>query len=491
MQFVAFDLGASSGKLLLGKLTDERLVTERIHEFKKFVMPVNGHLYIDILRIHNELMTGLKKAVKLGGRDVKSIGLDTFSNDYGFIDKNGKLLGPVHYYRDSRTEGVLKEIYKKICNAELHQRTGNQNSRFNTLVQLYSMILDDERYVMEMASNMLFLPDLLNFFLTGIRINEYTLSSISGFYNYREKAWDGHILDTLGIPRHLFTNTVPPCTRLGQVNRWVKDELNTDDLTATVVAQHDTASAVLGVPNTTDNFAYISSGTWSLIGTETNHIIATEETLKYNIANEGGVHGRNRLLKNVMGLWLIQQCKAYFDSQGMIYSFEDLVEMSKNEEEFRSIIDPDDERFFEPGNMPIKIQQVCRETNQPIPETVSQLARCIQESLALKYRYAIEKLEGIVGHKIPVIHVVGGGSNNGLLCQFTANSTGKITYAGPSDATAMGNILSQMMAFGYIDNVIQARELLKRSTKVQEYVPNDTAKWDAKYQEFVDIFKMD
>jgi rhamnulokinase len=489
LKLLAFDYGASSGRAILGSFDGEKLTLEEIHRYSNDPVNINGILHWDILRLFHEMKQGILKSKNLGNKDIAGIGTDTWGVDYGLLGNNGELLGnPVHY-RDSRTEGMIDKACKKIQHREIYDLTGIAFQKFNTLYQLLSM-KEFDQYILEKTKTMLFTPDLLNYFLTGIKNTEYTIASTSQMLEAKTRTWAYEMLEKLGIPCNIFTGIIEPGTIVGKISGIIKEELNTGDIPVIAVAQHDTASAVVAVPSSGGTYAYLSSGTWSLLGVELSKPIINDTTYNLNYTNEGGFNKTTRLLKNIMGLWIFQECKREWDKEGEKMTYDELEDNAEEADEFVSFIDPDDDIFYTPGNMPEKIIEYCKKTGQTVPKGKSGIVRCIMESLALKYRMSLEGLEKITGERIPILHIVGGGCRSKILSQFTASSIGRPVKAGPVEATATGNLCVQLIALNEASDTGEVREIIKRSFPVEEYLPKETEKWDNAYERFKKIIKI-
>lgn len=485
---LAFDYGASSGRAVMGSFDGETLKLEEIHRFPNDPVLINGSFYWDTLRLFHELKQGILKCMNGGNKDIAGIGIDTWGVDYGLLDKSGELLGIPHHYRDNRTEGMIEEADKLVPKREIYEITGIQFAVFNTLFQLLSMKLSGSP-ALEKAETMLFTPDLLNYFLTGEKVTEYTIASTSQMLDAKTRTWACDMLKRMGIPQKMLTNIVNPGTIIGNLSEHVCNELGINSVPVIAVAEHDTGSAVMSVPAVEGKYAYLSSGTWSLLGVESDTPVINDTTYELNYTNEGGFNNTIRLLKNIMGLWIHQECKRAWEKEGEKLSFNDLEQMARQAEPFRSFIDVDNSMFYSPGNMPKKIMEFCRLTGQPVPETKGQVVRCVMESLAMRYRTAISKLEQIVGYTIPVLHVVGGGSKDKLLSQFTANAIGRPVITGPVEATAVGNIVCQLIALGEISDISQARAIIKKSFDMNEFDPVDVSQWDEAYLKYEKMMK--
>ncbi len=483
-QVLAIDLGASSGRGILARLENGKFCLEEIHRFPNNGTYVNGTLYWDILYLYDQIKQAMQKAAAKGGFD--SMGIDTWGVDYGLIDEDGALVcNPVHY-RDTRTQEILEDVYHVIGQSELYARTGIQLLDFNTIFQLYYHA-HKRAGQMERAQKCLLIPDLLNYFLTGRACNEYTAASTTQLLNPHTRQWDVELMEKLGIPTRLFGEIVQPGQTIGTVSKAVCEELCIPPADVVAVGSHDTASAVVSVPGESSDFAYISCGTWSLFGTELACPLITDAGRISSYTNEGGVGGTIRYLSNIMGLWLIQESRRAWLRQGQTLSFNDLEQAARTSEPFACFIDPDAPEFATPGNLPERIAAFCARTGQSVPQSVGETVRCIYESLALKYRYALKNLEHITKKAFDCIHIVGGGTKDPFLCQLTASSCNVRVAAGPVEATALGNIAVQLMAAGEIADVKDARHIIRNSFDIKEYQPQSPADWDAAYERFLKL----
>ena len=487
MKQIAFDLGASSGKVMLGEFDGTCLTTEVIHRFPNRQICVSDHLYWNFLGIYQNLTEGIRKGCAAAGGTPVSIGIDAYCNDFGLIGRNGDLITQVRCYRDLRMARNEAEIYRIMSRRELHFQNGNQNALFNTLIQLAAMRLEGDGFLLDQCETLLHIPDLLTYFLTGQRHSEYTLASVSQMFRWETSDWNPEILSRFEIPAKLLAPIIMPGTVAGEMTKATAEEIGVPRMKVTAVGGHDTASAVAAIPTNEPHAAYISSGTWSLMGVEIPKPIINEQTYRYNIAIEGGVGGRYRMLKNVMGLWLIQECRLKYRKMGMEYEFAELVDLARREKPFVSLIDPDDEAFYMPGDMLRKIRDYCTGTGQPAPETPGQFIRVIEDSLALKYRWVMETLEKILGYRIKSIYILGGGGKDTLLNQLTANACGRTVYVGPQEAALTGNFLMQLKAAGAIGNLEQGREVIARSTQIGVYEPQEQRAWDEAYEYFLTL----
>ncbi len=486
LKVLAFDYGASSGRAILGSFDGKTLSLSEVHRFSNDPVMVRGSFYWDILRLFHEMKQGILRCAQSGHKDLAGIGTDTWGVDFGLLGPSGELLGnPVHY-RDARTDGMIEEAAKVVPRREIYELTGIQFLKFNTIYQLLAMKLENSP-ILEKASTLLFIPDLLNYFLTGEKASERTIVSTSQMYDPRTGSWSEELLDRLGIPTHILTGITETCSVIGKLSGDISEELNIGGVPVIAVAEHDTGSAVVAVPAEKEDYAYLSSGTWSLLGVESPVPIINDTTYRLNYTNEGGIQNTTRLLKNIMGLWIYQECKRSWDRLGEALSYDELEVAAEKAGPFKAFIDPDEEAFGSPGRMPEKVQDYCRRTGQPVPGDKAEIVRCIMESLALKYRMVLEGLEDIVGRRLSVIHIVGGGSRNTMLCQFTANATGRPVVAGPVEATAIGNVAAQLIALGEVSDLKEARAVVRNSFPTREYLPGDLDLWDEQYERFKKI----
>lgn len=487
-KFLALDLGAESGRAVVGHFDGASLQLEEIHRFPNGPVLVNGHLYWDALRLLTELKAGIRLAAQKCGADLVSLGLDTWGVDYGLLDEQDNLLGNPYHYRDSRTDGMLDQVFEVVPREEVFEQTGIQFMQLNTLYQLYAMRRQGSP-LLDMARTLLTMPDLFSFWLTGRKVSEFSIATTTQFYDPRARTWAVDLLRRLGLPTSILAEIVPPGTVLGDLLPEVADELVIDPIPVIAPACHDTGSAVAAVPAQERDYAYISSGTWSLMGVEVNEPVITPQSLEYNFTNEGGVCDTFRLLKNIMGLWLVQECRREWAREGVRYDYAMLTEMAAAAPAFGPIVDVDDHRFLSPGDMPNKIRQFCLETGQEVPESKGEVLRCALESLALRYRWVLERLEEMMGRTINVVHIIGGGMQNELLCQFGADAMRRPVIAGPIEATAMGNILMQALALGHIGSLEEGRAVVRRSFQVRTYEPVDAGPWEEAYDRYLRLLE--
>lgn len=481
---LAFDFGASSGRAIIGCFDGDKITLEEVHRFSNDPVSVGGTVYWDVLRLFYEIKQGIIKAKIAGGFD--SIGIDTWGVDFGLIDSEGKLMeNPVHY-RDARTVGLVDEAFKTMPKEKLYGITGIQFMELNTLFQLISL-KKYRPWMLERADKMLFMPDLFGYMLTGKMCAEYSIASTSQLIDLDKRTWSKEILDAFGIKESVFAPLVQPGTVLGELSKEVCEECGVDPVPVISVCGHDTQSAITSVPCEDGDFAFLSSGTWSLFGTELDKPIVNETSMNINITNEGGFDGSTGFLKNIIGLWLIQESRRQWKREGKEYSYADLEKLALAAEPFKCFIDPDAPEFVPNGNIPERVREFCRKTGQYVPETVGEIMRCIYESLAMKYRLTFEKLRECTERDYPVIHVIGGGTKDGLLCQMTANSCDRTVKAGPIEATVMGNVAVQLMSDGSVKNIGQARKIVADSSELKTFEPKDTDKWAGAYEDFLKV----
>lgn len=483
LKMLAVDLGATSGRGIIGSFDGKKLTLEENHRFDDNSSYLAGTLHWNIADIYENIKTAIRKSPS----DIRSIGIDTWGVDYGLIGRDGRLLGLPINYRDARTDGMIDYTDRLIPRSELYGTTGIQLMNFNTVYQLLSELRTDPK-AFDSARKLLMIPDLLNYLLTGEELNEYTNATTGALVDARTRDWAKDMLTRLGIPTHILGDLVAPGSTVGSLRPDVLREVGDISAKVVTVASHDTASAIVSVPADGEDFVYISSGTWSLMGTELKSPVISPETLKYSFTNEGGAEGRICFLTNIMGLWIHTECRRDFAKQdGYKTSYDELSELAAKSRPMRSIIAPNDVIFTPPGNMTGRIADYCRRTGQPVPETKGEFVRCVFDSLALCYRDTLRKIEELTGKKTPFINVVGGGSKETLLCQYTADACGIPVYAGPSEATAIGNLAVQAIAAGEIRDIAQAREVVRASFDVTEYVPStaDRAVWDAGYERYL------
>lgn len=483
---VAVDLGASSGRLVGGVFDGERLSLEDIHRFENGPVRASNRMYWDVLGLWREIQTGMGKANSNFGDQVQSIGVDTWGVDFGLLGKDGLLLANPFHYRDSHTEGIFERAFSIVSREDIFASSGLQFMPFNSLFQLLAMKQANSS-ALEAADSLLMMPDLFHWLMTGIRSNEQTNASTTQFLNPETGDWANDLLERFDLPTNLLGEISLPGTVLGEVSAEVAADTGMNGTKVVLPGTHDTASAVMAVPAepaVNPNWCYISSGTWSLMGIEVARPIVTDRCRALNFTNEGGVGGTIRLLKNIGGLWLIQECRRIWQKEGKSFSFQELVQAAENARPLVSFIDPDHSDFMAPDHMPRAIASYCERTGQTAPNDVGAVIRCALESLALRYRSVLESLEELGGTSIETIHIVGGGTQNELLNQMAADACGREVIAGPVEATAIGNALMQLIALGQIDSIPSAREIVRNSFPVKRYQPSAEAAWDGAYEQF-------
>ncbi len=481
---LAFDFGASSGRAVLGRFDGKKLTLDELHRFSNDPVKLGDTLYWDVLRLFHEIKQALLKAKAVCTPD--SIGIDTWGVDFGLLDADGHLLeNPVHY-RDTRTAGIFDRAFSRLSKEELYRTTGNQLMEINTVFQL-SALCETRPALLEQAQTLLFMPDLFSFMLTGEKHTEYSIASTSQLLDAQTRTWSPAVLESFGIPRTLFPEIVPTATPIGTLRADLCEELGISASRVIAVAGHDTQCAQASVPANETDFLFLSCGTWSLLGTELDAPLINAQTAACNITNEGGYGGKASFLKNIIGLWLVQETRRQWQKEGESLSFAEMEKLALAAPAFQSFIDPDDARFVPAGNIPKRIQEYCRKTAQKVPETKGEILRCIYDSLAMKYRYAIAQIEQCTGKRYDTLHIVGGGVKDALLCRLTADVCGKTVVAGPVEATVYGNLILQLLATGEIGTLEEAREIVRRSDSVQTYLPNAQTNTEAAYKTFLEV----
>lgn len=483
--FFALDLGATSGRSILGTLNNGKLKLSEISRFPNKIIRIHGKYYWDIFALYEALKAGLSKVAKNTGIDA--IGIDTWGVDFVYLGEDGRILGLPRSYRDPYTNGMPEAYFNLISREKVYQATGIQIMNFNSLFQLYAA-KKEHSSVLNAAKSILFIPDALTYLLTGKKVCEYTIASTSQLLNPRTKDFEPALFEAMGMSPAIMQPLVMPGNVIGTTTSDIQKECGLkDSIPVIAVAGHDTASAVASVPAENNRFAYISSGTWSLMGIEVEEPIITEKSYNMNFTNEGGVDGTTRFLKNITGMWILEQCRKEWETEGQLFTYEEIVSMSDSAKPFRSFIDPDDASFANPESMTKAVAEFCEKTNQKIPESRAEYIRCIFESLALKYNYVLNCLQEMAPFVIEKLHVIGGGSQNKLLNQMTANSIRLPVIAGPSEATAIGNIMLQAKGIGAINTLQEIRTVIRNSFPTETYLPEDTALWENAYQQFKKI----
>jgi len=483
--FLAFDLGASSGRAMLGSLSGGKLTLSEIHRFENRMVEIDNHFYWNIFSIFEELKTGLNKCIHEFGIQPDSIAVDTWGVDFAFLDKDGMIASLPFAYRDHRTDDAMEELFRIIPKEELYAMTGIQLMQFNSIFQLFVNHRDHTPQY-EIGKTLLFMPDALSYLFCGVMKNEFSIASTSQLLKPGQLACEWEIFERLGIKRSIMQEIVLPGTVLGMIKPEIQKETGSKAIPVVAVASHDTASAIASVPATGKNWAYISSGTWSLMGIESDKPLISKEILDLNFTNEGGVEGTTRFLKNIMGMWLLQECRRIW-SHEVNYSWSEMVDLSIQAQPFKCLIDPDDATFLNPENMPDAIRNFCLKSGQPEPSNHGEYIRCIFESLALKYKITLESILSISGQSIEKIHLIGGGANNELLCQYSTNALGLPVIAGPTEATAIGNILLQARAMKAVSSLSEIRTMVENSFHTKTFLPKDHEIWNCQLERFREL----
>jgi len=475
MSYLALDLGAGSGRAIVGSVREGKIHLDEVHRFRNNPVKLGDTLYWDFLSLFENIKSGIRHAVKKG-YNLKGIAVDTWGVDFGLINSDGLLLSNPVCYRDIRTIGLSESSATHISREELYSVTGIQQMDINTVFQLCSMQKSDNQFL-AIADKLLFTPDLINYFLTGVVANEYTIASTSQLLNAASKKWEKSIFDKLSLPFHLMGDIVHPCTLLGKLSETIVQETGATGVNVFTIGSHDTASAIAAIPETGDDWAFLSSGTWSLLGVLNEEPVLTQEAMIYNFTNEGGADGKILFMSNITGLWLLQRLIVEWDKAGLDTSYDYILSESVKTEAFRCIVDSDNPAFSHPESMTEAIQNYCTQTGQYMPETQGELVRCVLESLAVKYYHVIEKLKECSGKNFSRIHVVGGGSQNELLNQFIADALNMTVVVGLTEATAVGNIIQQAIADKTLSGWEEAHQVIKNSFTFKSYYPRDADKW--------------
>ncbi|MCC7421593.1 MAG: rhamnulokinase [Planctomycetaceae bacterium] len=489
--YIAVDLGAESGRVIAGLYDGQRIRLEPVHRFPNGAVSIAGTLRWDLLRLWAEIQDGLTQAATSFGEWIGSIGVDTWGVDYVLLSKTGEMLGQPYMYRDPRSHGMLAAALAQVPRKDIFAATGLQFMEINTLYQLLSQSRSNPE-LLGLADKFLMIPDFFHWCLSGSRVVEFTNATTTQFFSPEGK-WAYGLLDKLQIPTHFLPEVVLPGTKLGTLREDVARRCGMRRVEIVAPATHDTGSAVAAIPTAhtgTPNWAYISSGTWSLMGVEVGKAVLTDKALEYNVTNEGGIDGTYRLLKNIMGLWLVQECRRSFEKRGKPMDYARLTHLAEEAKPFLAFVDPDDGAFLAPSDMPAALREWCHRSGQSVPDDEGGLVRCCLESLALKYRVVLGRLEQLTGTKVEVIHIVGGGSQNDVLNQFTANATGRPVIAGPVEATAIGNVLVQARGAGEIASLAELRDVVRRSYGLKTFEPAHRAAWEEAYGRFTRLCKL-
>ncbi len=481
---IAIDLGASSGRVIAGSIKSGKLVLNEIHRFENPAIELPSGLYWNILGLYHEITIGLKKAIETHGADIASIAIDTWGCDFGLFDGSGELIGSPHQYRDPRFEGMAEKMHEIMPEDEIFGLTGIKTNFYNSALHLLALKTTNS-VALSQASTLLFIPDILAYWLTGVKAVEKTNASTSQLLDAETGQWCQEVITALGLPLKIFGKIVSPGTILGQLRPELKSKLGRCDIPFVVAPCHDTASAVAGIPLSESEPLWLSSGTWSIMGVERKEPIRSYEALSYGFCNELGIDNSVRFLKNIAGLWLIQESKRQWERDGLNHSFGELASMAADAEPFLAFIDPDDDVFASPGNMPKKIQDYCERTGQRIPSSIGEILRVATDSLALKYRVVFDRIKKLTNRDYSRLHAGGGGIQNEALCQATANALGIEVQAGPVEATSCGNLVTQMIATGELSGFPAARKLVRESFEFKTFQPKETEAWTAAYAEFL------
>ena len=486
--FFAVDLGATSGRTILGSLGEGKMELRELTRFPNHIIETGGHFFWDIYALYNEIINGLKVVAK-EGITIQSIGIDTWGVDFVFIGKDGGLLRNPYCYRDPHTVGAMEEYFTHIPKEKVYDITGIQFMNFNSLFQL-STLKRNGCSALEAADKMLFIPDALSYMLTGKMVTEYTIASTSQILNPRTKKFEKELLDVVGVKEEQWGRFVFPGEQIGTLTEEIQKMTGLGAVPVIAVAGHDTASAVAAVPAQNEKFAYLSSGTWSLMGIEVKDAIINQKSYNMNFTNEGGIEGTTRFLKNICGMWLLERCRKEWDAT-QNYSYPELIEAALAVPAFRSLINPDAPCFANPSSMIEAIRHYCLETNQPVPETYGEITRCIFDSLALRYKQVFGYLQDMAPFNIEKLHIIGGGAKNNLLNQFTCNAVGVPVVAGPSEGTAIGNIMLQAKANGLVKDIAEMRQLISTSIETALFTPEQPEAWEEAYQKYLSVYRED
>lgn len=488
--FIAVDLGAGSGRVIAAKTDFFKLELEEVHRFDNWGTDLPGGSFWNIIGLYREILEGLRRAVAQHGRKIVSIGIDTWGCDFGLVDANGELLGMPHQYRDPRFEGMAEAMHAICPEAEIFAQTGIKTNFYNSSLHLLAEARKQSPALLN-AQRLLFVPDLLAYWLTGRQAVERTVASTSQLLDPRTGDWAWAVIDALGLPRQIFGEVVAPGTQLGLLRQEVAEFIGQAGIPVVATASHDTAAAVAGIPMNEAENLWLSSGTWSIMGVEAAEAITTPEALALGFCNELGVNQQVRFLKNIGGLWLIQECKRQWELDGKSLSYAELAALANQAEPFTAFIDPDDASFASPGGMPDKIRAYCQKTGQAVPVDHGQVLRVATESLALKYRIVYDRIRQLTGRHFTRLHAGGGGIQNELLSQATADALGIEVIAGPVEATSCGNVITQMVGTGDLPDIQAGRDLIRRSFEFRTFVPKNPEAWEAALQRFKAILELE
>jgi rhamnulokinase len=488
--FIAVDLGAGSGRVIAARTDLRKLELEEVHRFDNPGTELPGGAFWNVIGLYREILEGLRRAVERYGDKIVSIGIDTWGCDFGLIAANGEMLGMPHQYRDSRFEGMAEAMHAILPEPEIYGQTGIKTNFYNTSLHLLAEARKQSPALLN-SERLLFIPDLLAYWLTGRQAVERTIASTSQLLNPRSGDWAWGVINALGLPKKLFGEVVSPGTVLGPIREEVAKFIGRAGIPVVATACHDTAAAVAGIPMSGSGNLWLSSGTWSIMGIETDQPVTSREALESGFCNELGVNQSVRFLKNIAGLWLIQECKRQWELDGESLGYAEMAAMANEAEPFTAFIDPDDASFATPGGMPEKIRAFCQKTGQAVPQTKGAILRVATDSLALKYRMVFDRLRELSGQEFTKLHAGGGGIQNTLLSQATANALGISVVAGPVEATSCGNVITQMIGTGYLSDMVAGRDLIRQSFEFSTFEPADQEAWSAAYQRFEMVLKLD
>ena len=483
--YIAIDLGAESGRVIVGNLDNNKLTLEEIHRFPTKQITENDTIYWDINFIYTQIKKGIKKSSSLGYNSPNGIGIDSWAVDFGLLDKNDELIELPIAYRDKRTDGMMEEVFKKIPRNKLYSIAGIQFLKLNTIFQLYSLVLNHPE-VLKKTKSLLMIPDLLNFFLTGKKFNEYTNATTTSMLNANSKEISKEIFEKLNIPSDIIQNIISPISKIGTVKSKIANELGIGITDVIAVGSHDTASAIAAVPADGNNWAYLSSGTWSLLGIEVAEPILSDKALEYSFTNEGGIENTIRFLKNIMGLWILQRSRISWLKNHKDLDYTKITQLAEKEDPFQAYFDPDDERYFNPEDMITEIENYLLESKQVIPKGIGAMGRVIFENLSFKVAYYLRQISSFKDEPIETLHIVGGGSKNKLLNQFISNACNIKVIAGPDEGTAAGNIMAQALYRGDVRSLSEIREYIRNSYNIKEYYPQNIEAWELNYNRFLE-----
>ena len=485
-KYIAFDIGASNGRCIIGSFNGSTITLEEINRFENGYVQILDHYYWNILHIFNEVKNSLRKTATSYKHEIASVGVDTWGLDFALFDKQGSMISNPFCYRDPQTNGMIEEACKRMPKEDIFQTTGLQFMQINSLFQMLAMVIS-ESPILGIADKFLMIPDIINYWMTGRAACEYTNASNSQFLDARTKKWAYPLIRAMGIPEHIFPEILEAGSILGDMLQSILDETNLPPVPVIATVTADTGAAVASVPADIENFAYLSSGTWGLLGVELPQPMLTEPVMKYNFGNEGGVFGTIRLLRNIPNLWLVQECRRIWALEEKQFSWGELIQFAQEAQPFLAFIDPDQPQFLIPENMPATIQETCRLSRQITPASKGEFIRVCLENLAFKYRHTIDKIAKILSRTPEAFHIIGGGARNKMLCQFAANACNMPVIVGPEEATAVGNIIVQMIALGDLKNHNEGRDLIRQSFPTEQFYPQAPVQWESEYKKFLSV----